>query len=168
MLQQSLSNKIDELSVVARQCVAAVCFERYCEFHKLKSPDIDAFIQHIWDITKLEKPEMFVDWEQGFQQLKAVDWGATLTKDFLNQIPTSIRNEYIELTNNVIETSAATWYGSDLNGTKENLMKVIDTVSKYGIALPDLNKFRNSSPQIMGGWGNNPSPDEVYEWRYKS
>jgi hypothetical protein len=168
MLQQNLSSKIDELSVIARQCIAAICFERYCQFHKLQNPEIDAFIEHVWSITKIDKPEKFVEWEQGFQLLKASDWGKPLAKDILELIPANIQVEYRQLTEDVIEISAATWYGSDLNGTKQHLIKVIEVTSSYGITLPNLNKFRNSSPQINGGWGNIPSPDEINEWRYKS
>lgn len=168
MIRQTLSDSIDELSVVAKQCIAAVCFERYCQFHKLQSPDIDAFIEHIWKITKIEKPGDFGEWEQGFQLLRATNWGEPLSKDFLKLIPSTIRQEYTKLAEYVIETTATTWYGSDLKGTTEYLLKIIDTVSSYGIVLPDFNKFRNSSPQVYSGWGSNPSPDVIYEWRYKS
>lgn len=167
MFQSRLSKKIDELSVIARQCVAAVCFERYCEFHRLENPDISAFIDHIWLVGKLD-PDHFEEWERGFQMLRASGWGEDLPEDVLKTIPLPIRQEYIKLAGYVIETSAATWYGSDLKGTKKYLLKVIHIVSTYGIKIPDLDLFKVASPQIVSEWGNNPSAEELHAWRYQS
>src|SRR6266446_1417757 len=112
MLENTFGKRIDDLSVVARQCTAALCLERYCVFHNLKHPDIVAVIDHIWGIGAIENPDQFVEWEQGFQGLKAAGWGDPVPNDLLEIIPPTIRKEYQELANYVIETSATTWYGS--------------------------------------------------------
>lgn len=87
MFRNKLSKRIDGLSVVARQCIAAVCFERYCVIHNLKHPDIRAFIDHIWGIGAIQNPEQFEAWELGFQGLKASGWGDPLPDDLLEIIP---------------------------------------------------------------------------------
>lgn len=168
MFPSSLSKEIDELSVVARQCIAAICFERYCKFHNIQSPDISEFIEHVWRVGKIENPEQFVEWERGFQELRASGWGEPLSEDVLKAIPPALHEEYRDLAEYLIETSATTWYGSDMKGTREYLLKVIRIVSAYGIALPDFSLFKSSSRELHGGWGNNPSPDELNTWRYNA
>jgi hypothetical protein len=163
-----MSKQSDELSVIARQCIAAVCFERYCEHHDLKHPDIRAFIDHIWRVGAIESPDQFIEWEQGFQWLSASGWGAPIPQDVLDTIPPATRQEYKKLAEYVIETSATTWYGSNMQGTREYLLKVIRIVSAYGIELPNFGLFKHSSAEFHGGWGNNPSPDLLYAWRYNS
>ena len=162
------SRQIDQLSVIARQCVAALCFERYCEFRGLKHPDIDAFIDHVWRVATLRNPDEFCEWESGFENLRATDWCEPVAEDFLALIPKEIRSEYFELASDVIETSAMTWYGSDLPATRKYCLKVLRTVSKYPIELPQLDCFRNSSPKWGGGWGKNPTAEELQIWRYDS
>ncbi len=163
-----LSQKIDQLSVLARQCIAAVCFERYCKFHGLQGPDFEAFIEHLWRVATLANPEEFVEWEQGFQRLKVTGWGEPLSETFLEALPPKLRQEYPELVLAVIETSAMTWYGHDMEGTKRYLIRVIEMVAKDGIAIPNLELFKSSSSREGGGWGRNPSADELYRWRYRS
>lgn len=165
MFRNKLSKRIDGLSVVARQCIAAVCFERYCVIHNLKHPDIRAFIDHIWGIGAIQNPEQFEAWELGFQGLKASGWGDPLPDDLLEIIPPYERSMRSWPTTS-FETSATTWYGSDIKGTREYLIKVIHIVSKYGIELPNFDRFKSSSPELNGGWGSTPPPNELYAWRY--
>ena len=167
-MSNDLSQSIDQLSVIARQCIATVCFERYCEFHSLRGPDFDTFIEHLWQVAKLTKPDEFVEWEQGFQRLEAAGWGEPLSESFLNALPHALRTEYPHLATYVIETSAMTWYGHDMEGTKEYLMRAIETVLKYGIPIPDLDMFKSSSLKVLDGWGSNPTADELFAWRHAS
>jgi hypothetical protein len=164
----NLREKIDRLSIIARQCVAAVCFDRYCRFHKLQNSDISAFLDHLWRVGKINSPDEFGEWEEGFQMLRASGWGEPVPEDVLGAIPLALREEYLMLAGFVIETSATTWYGNNLEGTREYLLKVMYIVASYGIELPDLSVFMTASPELHGGWGNNPSPEEFDRWRYNS
>ena len=67
----------------------------------------------------------------------------SLAKRVAGNNTAAIRKEYLELANYVIETSATTWYASDMEGTREYLLRVIRVVTKYGIELPNFDLFRS-------------------------
>ena len=167
MRNEDASTELKQLSIVARQCVAAVCLERYCRHHRLDIPQVNALLAHIWGITTIKNPDEFVAWERGFGDLAITGLGDPIPLEVLETIPTSLHSEFDQLVCNTVETSAITWYGSDPEDRSlEYLLSVIRTLNSYRIALPDFSKFRSSDPTWHGGWGTKPTADQAHEWRY--
>jgi hypothetical protein len=156
--------QIDRLSVIGRQCVAVICLERYCKKYNINHPDIDLFINHVWKVTQVG-PNNFSEWERGFAVMPITSQGDTYPEDLIKAIPIELFNEFDLLTQYVFETSATTWYGSDIEGTKRYLSKVIDIVSKKGIPIPELNNYINDPVEILGGWGPALNNEHLKAWR---
>ena len=55
---------IDSFSVVARQCVAVTCLERFCQQFQIEHPALFALVDHLWKVAQVE-PANFVAWESG-------------------------------------------------------------------------------------------------------
>ena len=72
--QPNLSEKIDRLSVVGRQCVAVICLERFCRKYRLTHPAITKFIDHVWKVTQVD-PETFGEWAEGFSLMPITGQG---------------------------------------------------------------------------------------------
>lgn len=152
-----------ELSVIARQCVAAICLRRFCDRYGIRHPGVDAFVEHLWGVATVT-PEMFTAWEQNFQNLPASTWGGPLPPEVLAVIPLAVRADYERLANAAIECSAATWYTGDIDATLRAFEAVAAVMHIHGVPLPYLEPFRSSSPRALDGWGSQPSPAELREW----
>ena len=165
MIQPQYVEDLKSLCVVARQCIAVTCFERYCRFHGLAHPAIDQFIEHEWRIASLHDPSEFVAWEQAFQDMPITGQGDPSPESLVAVIPFALRREFDTLILHVFETSGTTWYGQDLEGTLEHLVEVLKIIDSYHIALPDLEIFREHPGHIHAGWGRPLSDTEVKRWR---
>src|SRR5262249_14718433 len=144
-------------------CVAAVCLERYLRHHKLDIPQLNALLEHIWRITTIKSPDGFVNWDAGFRDLAVSGFGDPIPPSVLDAVPNALHDELERLISDTVETSAATWYGSDPEDQSlAHLLNVVRTVTSYGIPLPDLQKFRSSDATLHGGWGTKPTAFQAH------
>ena len=162
--QPNLSEKIDRLSVVGRQCVAVICLERFCRKYRLTHPAITKFIEHVWKVTQVD-PETFGEWAEGFSLMPITGQGDPYPKDLVETIPKELLNEFDRLTQFVFETSATTWYCSDIEGTKNYLLKVLDVASDHNIPIPDLGCYMNPPIEHHGCWGTALTNEQLQHWR---
>ena len=165
MIQNQCVEDLKQLSVVARQCLAVICFERYCRFHGLSHPAIDQFIEHEWRIVSIHSPSEFNVWEQAFQEMPITGQGDPYPESLVAAIPLTLRKEFDNLILHVFETSATTWYGHDPEGTVKHLVEVLRIIDSYGIALPNLEMFRQPLAHIRDGWGAPLSETEAKRWK---
>jgi hypothetical protein len=167
MENDDIAAELKGLSIIARQCVAAVCLERYCRHHKLDIPELNALLDHIWRITSIKSPDGFVNWDRGFSDLAVNGLFDPIPPSVLDAVPKALHGELDQLISDTVETSAATWYASDPEDQSlAHLLSVVRTVTSYGIPLPDLNKFRSSDATWAGGWGTKPTAFQTHTWRY--
>ncbi len=165
MIQNWYIEELNHLSIVARQCIAVICFERYCKFHRLSHPAIDQFIEHEWQITSIHSPNDFNDWEQAFQDMPIIRQGDPSPESLVAVIAPALQKEFENLILHVFETSATTWYGHDPKGTVEHLVEVLKAIDSYGIALPNLEIFRQPLAHLHDGWGMPLTETEAKQWR---
>ena len=85
-------------------------------------------------------------------------------KDLTEAIPIGLLNELDRLTQCVFETSASTWYCSNIEDTKRELLKVLDIASKHSIPIPDLGFYMNP-PIGHDGWGATLTDEQLQQWR---
>jgi hypothetical protein len=161
--QPNLSEKVDRLSVIGRQCVAVICLERFCRKYRLEHPAITKFIDHVWKVTQVG-PETFEEWTYGFGLIPITGQGDPLPADLVEAIPRELLNEFDRLTQCVFETSATTWFCSDTEGTKKELLKVLDVASEHDIPIPDLGFYMNP-PIEHDGWGAMLTDEQLQQWR---
>ena len=153
-----------QLSVIARQCIAAICLRRFCEKYTIAGPEIDAFVEHLWGVATVASDD-FVGWEQGFQDLPASTWAGPVPESLLANVPESVRADYLQLADAAIESSADTWYCSGIGATIAAFGTVVAICQRHGIPLPPLQPFLVSSPTVRNGWGNRPTLAELQNWR---
>ena len=163
MQQPNLSEKIDSISVVGRQCVAVICLERFCRKYGLAHPAITKFIDHVWKVTQVDR-ETFEEWEEGFRLMPITGQGEPFPKDLVEAMPKELLSEFDRLTQSVFETSATTWYCSNIEDTKNYLLKVLDVASAHNIPIPDLGFYVNP-PIGHDGWGATLTDEQLQQWR---
>jgi hypothetical protein len=153
-----------KLSVIARQCIAAICVHRFCTHYGIRHLAIDAFVEHLWGVATVT-PETFTAWEQGFQVLPASTWSEPLATGLLAAIPDQLVVHYSRLANAAIECSAGTWYASDIPATLDAFATVSELMREHGLSLPRFETFVDSSPEVGQGWGSHPTPEQLRAWR---
>ena len=163
MQRGKLSENIDRLSVVGRQCVAVICLERFCRKYRLAHPAITKFIDHVWKITQVDR-QTFEDWEQGFGSMPITGQGDPLPNDLVEAIPVELLKEFDRLTQLVFETSGSTWYCSNIQGTKDCLLEVLELASEHNVPIPDLSFYMNP-PIQHDGWGATLTDEQLQQWR---
>jgi hypothetical protein len=155
---------IDSLSVIARQCVAVTCLERFCRQYDINHPAISAFIEHVWQVAHVA-PATFGEWEKGFSLLSASGFGDLWPDEVRSAISEESLNTLVELVEHVVETSASAWYGDDLPATRHHLEFVLKICEEHGVTAPDLRNYLQSRPQMYGGWGPPLTDEELAAWR---
>jgi hypothetical protein len=80
------STRPSDLSVVARQCIAALCVQRFCALYEIRHPAIDDFVEHLWGVATVMS-ENFTEWAEGFAALPASTWGDDLPGNVVAAIP---------------------------------------------------------------------------------
>ncbi len=144
--------------------MAVICLERFCQKHGLVHPAITQFIDQIWKVTQVD-PDTFSDWERGFSLMPITGQGDPYPADLIQAIPEHLAKEFDQFTQFVFETSATTWYGSDIEGTKKYLLKVLKIASKHGIPIPDLTYYKNPPIEQRGHWGAKLTDEQLQRWR---
>ncbi|WP_332854872.1 hypothetical protein [Duganella sp. S19_KUP01_CR8] len=155
---------IETLSVIARQCVAVTCLERFCLRYQINHPALSALIEHVWAVTKVE-PGTFGPWEQGFASLPISGFESDWPEDICRELPRELLRTLKELVEHVVETSATTWYGNDLPATKRQLEIVLEICKKHGVPAPELQRYTQLHARIHGSWGPPLSNQELATWR---
>ena len=158
------NTSIDALSVIARQCIAVTCLQRFCRRHAIGHPALDGFIEHVWLVAQVA-PGNFVSWEQGFAALAINGMGDPWPQDLRAAIPGELLAPLMELTERVLETSAATWYGDDLPASRRQLEAVLRLCARHGVDVPALEQYVQAEAQLHGGWGPALTDAQVRAWR---
>ncbi|QQR55576.1 hypothetical protein IPG41_03410 [Candidatus Peregrinibacteria bacterium] len=160
----NIIEEINKLTVIGRTCVSVICFERFCNKFNISHPDIKNFIQHIWKVTQVNS-NTWVEWESGFYHLTITGQGDPYNEDLINSIPKNLLEDFDKFSQYVFETTASTWYTSDITGSSEFLRKVLELCIKYDVPLPKLDFYTNPPNNIHNGWGKSLSDEEVKNWQ---
>ncbi|TSD73066.1 hypothetical protein FFI39_020015 [Janthinobacterium sp. KBS0711] len=155
---------IDTLSVIARQCIAVTCLQRFCQRHALHHQALSAFTEHIWQVTQVG-PGDFAAWESGFASLAMTGMGDPWPDDIRMAIPGHLLGTLEQLVQHVLETSACTWYGNDLPESRRQLEAVLDLCARHDVAIPQLAHYVQHDAALRGGWGPALTDEEVRAWK---
>lgn len=155
---------IDTLSVIARQCIAVTCLQRFCQRHALHHRALSAFAGHVWEVAQVE-PGDFAAWVRGFASLPVTGMGDPWPDDLRMAMPGYLLGALEQLVGHVLETSACTWYGDDLPASRRQLEAVLDICVRHEVAVPQLEHYVQHDAALRGGWGPLLTDGEVRAWQ---
>lgn len=155
---------IDALSVIARQCIAATCLQRFCRRHDIHHPDLSTFIEHVWKVAQV-RHEDFAAWERGFASLAITGMGDPWPDEVRQAIPGQLLATLVELVQHVLETSACTWYGDDLPASRRQLDAVLRICGQHDVAVPALDGYLQHDAPLRDGWGPPLTEEELSAWK---
>ncbi|WP_215408849.1 hypothetical protein [Janthinobacterium sp. JC611] len=155
---------IDTLSVIARQCIAVTCLQRFCRRFHIRHPALSAFTEHVWQVAQLG-PGDFAAWERGFASLAVTGMGDPWPDDLRVAIPGHLLGALEELVGHVLETSACTWHGDDLPASRQQLEAVLAICARHAVEVPPFAHYVQPDAALRGGWGAVLTDDEVRAWQ---
>ena len=127
--------QIEKLSVIGKQCIAVICFERFCKKYNLNHPAITDFINHVWKVAQIN-PETFSEWEQGFANMPITGQGDPYPEDLKKAIPLNLLDDLNQFTIYIFEISAINWYTAyNPVGTTQMFLNAINIAQKHDITI---------------------------------
>lgn len=155
---------MDALSLIARQCIAVTCLQRFCWRFDMDHPALSAFTAHVWKVAQLA-PGEFAAWERGFASLAVTGMGDPWPDEVSMAMPGHLRGTLEELVQHVLETSACTWHGDDLAASRRQLEAVFAICVRHDVAVPQLAHYAQPDAALRGGWGPALTDEEVRAWQ---
>ena len=155
---------IDTLSVIARQCIAVTCLQRFCQRFDIHHPALSAFAGHMWKLAQVG-PGDFAAWERGFAALSVTGMGDPWPEEVRMSVPGHLLGALDELVGHVLETSACTWYGADRPASRRQLQAVFDICVRHDVAAPPLEYYAQHDAAQRDGWGPILTDGEVRRWQ---
>lgn len=155
---------MDALSLIARQCIAVTCLQRFCWRFDMDHPALSAFAAHVWKVAQLA-PGEFAAWERGFASLAVTGMGDPWPDEVSMAMPGHLRGTLEELVQHVLETSACTWHGDDLAASRRQLEAVFAICVRHDVAVPQLAHYAQPDAALRGGWGPALTDEEVRAWQ---
>ena len=155
---------IDTLSVIARQCIAVTCLQRFCRRFDIDHPALSAFAAHVWKVAQVG-PGDFADWERGFASLAVSGMGDPWPEDVRAALRGHLPGMLEALVQHVLETSACTWHGDDLPASRRQLEAVLAICVRHDVAVPQLAHYAQPEAALRGGWGPVLTDEEVRAWQ---
>ena len=155
---------MDALSLIARQCIAVTCLQRFCWRFDMDHPALSAFAAHVWKVAQLA-PGEFAAWERGFASLAVTGMGDPWPDEVSMAMPGHLRGTLEELVQHVLETSACTWHGDDLAASRRQLEAVFAICVRHDVAVPQLAHYAQPDAALRGGWGPALTDEEVKAWQ---
>lgn len=161
--KKRIEEQITALSINERQCLAVVCFQRYCLKKMISHPDIDAFIEHVWKVAQLK--DDFIEWSEKFLELAINGQGDTYPEHLKKAIPSEIIKEFDHFTQCIYEVSATCWFGAESPYSSEMLLDIFEIMNKSKVTIPKLSQFKFESLKSHNGWSPAISDEELIEWK---
>lgn len=155
---------IDTLSVIARQCIAVTCLQRFCRRFDIHHPALSAFAGHVWKLAQAG-PGDFAAWERGFASLAVTGMGDPWPEDVRMAIPGHLSGALEELVQHVLETSACTWHGDDLAASRRQLEAVFAICVRHAVGIPQLEHYAQHDAALRGSWGPVLTDGQVRAWQ---
>jgi hypothetical protein len=155
------------LSLCARIAIAPHLFRTYCNRSDLDHPEIDLFVEHLWEFISLPAGgfESWVkreppltdaglgdDFPQGFDSVLAV---AGVSGEEFTQV--------LACTTEVLYSSM--YAAADEEGSRRYLSELASIAESVGVEWPDMTCFADFKWSDCHGWGQRPSDQELAGWR---
>jgi hypothetical protein len=158
------------LSLSARLAVALHCFHRYCQVRGLTGPDIDAFLEHMWQFPCISGHAR-VRWERERPVLVDVGLGDRAPPALVERLARArvAPREFRALLASTVDIVFGSLYGAaDYHASLQRLGTVLRIAARANVLPPPPASFSNSRFEECRGWGPTLSPRERDVWRYQA
>jgi hypothetical protein len=157
------------LSLSARIAIALHLFRGYCNRRGLDHPEIDRFVEHLWEFIALPPGGGgFREWVKREPPLTYVGLGDHYTAEFDSVLRAASVSaaEFRQALTCTTEVLYSTMYGAaDELGSRQYLSELAIVADSVGVEWPDMSCFSGSKWADCHGWGKHPSEQELAEWR---
>lgn len=139
--------RIRKLLIIGKQCIAVICFERFCKKYEIKHWGIDEFVNQVWEITRIGAKDFdFEKYAHGFVEMPITGQGDLYPDDLITVIPENVMDDFNIFIQSIYEISAINWYCRyDHESTTRMFLEVLDVAKKHKIKIPSFNSSLNGS-----------------------
>jgi hypothetical protein len=157
------------LSLRARIAIALHLFRGYCHRRGLNHPEIDRFVEHLWEFIGLpDGGRGFPSWEKREPPLALVGLGDDFPPGFDSLLRAAgvSAAEFRHVLSCTTEVLYSSMYAAaDEEGSLRYLLELASVAESVGVEWPHMDCFGGSHWFDGHGWGQRPSPQELAEWR---
>jgi hypothetical protein len=157
------------ISLSARIAIALHLFRAYCNRRGLNHPEIDRFVEHLWEFIALPVGGAgFEPWRKREPPLTYVGLGDQYPTEFESVLATAgvSATEFRQVLGSTTEVLYSAMYGAaDEEGSRRYLSELASVAESVGAEWPDMSCFRESKWSDCHGWGKRPTEQELTEWR---
>jgi len=157
------------LSLSARIAIALHLFRGYCNRRGLSHPEIDRFVNHLWEFISLPPDGAgFKDWEERTPPLTYTGLGDEFPPGFelilaAAGVPVGQFEKALSCTTEVLYVSM---YGAcDEAGSRRYLLELASVAESIGVEWPDMECFQSSRWEDDHGWGGALSDQDLLNWK---
>jgi hypothetical protein len=157
------------LSLSARIAIALHLFRGYCNRRGLDHPEIDRFVEHLWEFIALPiGGGGFEPWRKREPPLTHVGLGDDYPPGFeavlrVAGVSAAEFRQVLACTTEVLYSSM--YAAADEEGSRQYLSELAAVAESVGVEWPDMNCFAGSKWSDGHGWGQRPSERELAEWK---
>ena len=157
------------LSLSARIAIALHLFRGYCNRRGLIHPEIDRFVEHLWEFIALPVGGGgFEPWRQREPLLTHIGLGDDFPAEFESVLTVAGVSsvEFRQVLGCTTEVLYSTMYGAaDEPGSRQYLSELAMVAESVGVEWPEMRCFSESRWSDGHGWGKHPSEQELVAWR---
>jgi hypothetical protein len=157
-----------QLSLTARLAIALICFERYCRAHQLAAPEIQVFLDYLWDFPIVDGPLSFQAWERQQPDLVTVGLGGDIPDTYLAWLHDAGISSatFRRLVEHTVEIIYGSFYAAAADDEAHVHLQQVLTITEQNKHISALLPLFPQSRFVDGhGWGNPLSETERDEWR---
>lgn len=157
------------MSLSARIAIALHLFRGYCYRRGLDHPEIDRFIEHLWEfITLPPGGGGFDEWQKREPPLTFVGLGDDFAHDF--ECLLDARDVSVVEFRHILACTTEVLYSSmfaaaDEKGSRKDLSELARVAESVGAKWPEMSCFAGSKWSDGHGWGQPLSARELAEWK---
>src|SRR5262249_4689743 len=141
----------------------------YCHRRGLDHPEIDRFVNHLWEFMALPADGGGFDpWEKRQPALMGVGLGDDFPPGFDSVLKSAGESgaEFRQVLESATEVLYSSMYAAtDEEGSRRYLFWLGSVAESVGVVWPDMRCFSGSKWSDCHGWGKRPSEQEIVEWK---
>ncbi len=158
------------LSLSARLAIALHLFRGYCNRRGLDHPEIDRFLEHLWEFIALPVDGGGLEpWRKREPPLTHVGLGDDYPAGFeavLRAAGVSAADFRQVLTCTTELLYSSMYAAADELGSRQCLAELASVAESVGVEWPDMRCFAGSIWSDGHGWGQRPSERELAKWKH--
>ena len=155
-----------ELSLTAREAIALLVFEDYCNSHNIESILIDEFLSYLWQWPLINGPDEFEPWESKRPELVNYGLGDPASIQLIELLDASgiDESEFRDIISGIVEILWGSFWGKAEDEVSYNCLQNVLKAAKP-TTLPPITPFKFSLFKDGSGWGVQITKTDRDFWR---